>query len=820
MFFQYSVPSATWNLDQTIEKKKDSIFKSWARIVNSNCVGDLSRVNQETVLYKVLRHPDIELYLNKFPELFVRTSVNIQRYIMYVYEGITTEKEMLAKGATPVLQKQIKAKKALLSPPDYTIKTFILQNMTDLNSREIYTKLKSWAKEYLSFLALLINNFFQVGVAKVKELTGTPFAIWPQQPLTSAFIEEIIKCIPWLGWRVIGLLDSAVHNDWNKWRWHRNSMRKPYAQRLQEHVELNKPFQARQRTSSAISIDQSDCLLLESSILLPTSYISNIPTISSAHFNWEDNLYAKSNSTKPIKHSHLDLHEDCFLYPRIPSMSIPMVEAKNNAWGYCHSNNLTMRLDKKIYAPTYISLSPISGMVKPAASLDNFRAAVFFRVVDIARATSDPNVLLTMVDHLPSFCFNYDEDQYQIWFSKLKPIQKKRILEVERKIQNNEPLNLTVQVFTKSDEYLPTHEKMVPRVIYNVPPYYLMELGSFVDQLSHYLVDNVWSKKPKFFTVMNGKPVSAFFTCGASSEDLNIYLNAALNGTPGIYILVMGDDTLAIDSTGIKIKFIETDYSKFDATQTKELRDVFHKFLDLIGCSAQRKIWEEMYEQPVRYYHRGTNTKLNYPAYSTLYTGEPGTCLRNSITNIMVSAIAIAYDDPSVYTRAGLIVKRKIFEDIQECTFLRGAFLLNREGTYQWTRLPSFILKFGKSFSDPLCIYPKTWTRSQRWEQFLYSQWKGYGEMNTNWFYSSLQDQINRLTPNRKTDEEIKLTNYQVYSDVGDFIEDEIFDKFMEKRYGITRIQAENFIDTLSEIPRIPALYVDPIIDVLLRRDY
>jgi hypothetical protein len=376
--------------------------------------------------------------------------------------------------------------------------------------------------------------------------------------------------------------------------------------------------------------------------------------------------------------------------------------------------------------------------------------------------------------------------------------------------------NKETTVFVKTNELLPTHEKFVPRLIFNCHPSYLDRLGPYVEAITHHLVENVWSKIPRVHCTIDGVDVYAYFTCGATSKDLNSFVNSAVDGPSGIYLLIMGDDTWGYDSSKADPEFFECDYSKFDATQTKPLRAMFLNWLRRSGLHTVANDWESLYAQKLSYRHRKTRTNSQFPRVEQFLTGEPGTCLRNSFTNIAVSAFA-AVRGPHMYTKAGLIAKFQK-PGHRFVTFLRGVFLIDENGKYSWTKLPSFLLKFGKSMTDPLSIYSKNWSKDKRYRQFVWSQWLGMGAPRNNWFYKAIHEYLTDVCAGSEN-VEVK-EEYKVYQDVGDWISDEEFDQFIFTRYELEHHHLQTFIDLLRGNKQLPLRYSSEVLSVFEKRDY
>jgi hypothetical protein len=402
------------------------------------------------------------------------------------------------------------------------------------------------------------------------------------------------------------------------------------------------------------------------------------------------------------------------------------------------------------------------------------------------------------------------------WFARLKPIQKSRIIAVKQAVEEGQAFSKATTVFMKTDELLTTFDKFIPRLIFNVSPYYLWKLGLFVDNLTHHLTESVWSTTWRPFELVNGVQVSACFACGATSSQLNKYVREAVL-QKAVSLLCMGDDTWGVNTLGTDIVFVENDFSCFDVSQRPAFLNLFLDWLDSIGHREYADLWRALYREKIQYLHRVTNTMLKVPRISQLYTGEPGTCLRNSFSNILISSLALTSDNPEkVYAEAGLVAKYKVNK---YATFLRGVFLPNDDALLTWIRLPSFLLKFGKTMKDPLSMYPRTWPRGRKFKQLLLSQWKGYGDMTNCWFYRRIDKAIAKLC--RGADPTIVISEeYKVLTDVSEFIPDDVFNDFVMTRYGISSVMLESYCDFVDSINTLPVKYWHPLMYVLERTDY
>jgi len=195
--------------------------------------------------------------------------------------------------------------------------------------------------------------------------------------------------------------------------------------------------------------------------------------------------------------------------------------------------------------------------------------------------------------------------------------------------------------------------------------------------------------------------------------------------------------------------------------------------------------------------------------FSMRLTGEPATCLANSLVNLY--AAINSWDDAKRFEDYGLKVK---FRKSEHVTFLKGVFLKNENNLYTWTRLPSFLLKFGKVLTNPAVIHKKI-PYKQSCKMLLRAQWLGYGNLGvSNWFYNAIQEQVYRLSENIV--KPLDLNEFQITQDGFDFIPDDNFNSFMLERYNLDHTMLLHYIKTLSEIKEVPCIYTHPIMKQLL----
>ena len=215
------------------------------------------------------------------------------------------------------------------------------------------------------------------------------------------------------------------------------------------------------------------------------------------------------------------------------------------------------------------------------------------------------------------------------------------------------------------------------------------------------------------------------------------------------------------------------------------------------------------------------------------YTGEAATCLDNSIVNVLVSGAAyfvaklqcdgetvklgekLAKEMTENYEECGLIAKCKNVP-LNRATFLKGVFLPDKNGVYQWIRLPSFLLKFGKVLTNPDQIIKQKIPYSVKCAMVLKGQMLGYGAMETNWFYKELRKHVLELCGSvtavcyTTSSEKYSVMQSSAYIEVDDW------NSFMLERYKITSFQMVDFLEQFKKIKELPSLYHHPLLDSVM----
>jgi len=469
----------------------------------------------------------------------------------------------------------------------------------------------------------------------------------------------------------------------------------------------------------------------------------------------------------------------------------------------------------------YPMLFPITAMQSPMNTGPNFDACISVRILGATYPKSEDKVWNLAKEFFPP-CDIEENITKEEWRNSLKPYQQQRLNEIELQLQTSTNLvDKRTKVFCKTDEMIPVTDKFVPRFIANVSPFYLYEIGYEIHLVQEAVKKMFNGFNPFTFKTLLGEvTIYPMFACGATAETLDKVWNFWLyNGFKGV--MVMGDDSLFFDPA---IGSWETDYSKFDASQKRgEALSVFPAYLRSLHMDRVADVYEDMYNQdivpfqPMRKAYRakdvGANVELqelwNKKQFSMRLTGEPATCLANSLVNLY--AAINCWNDAEAFGLFGLQVKFRASEHV---TFLKGTFLDNLYEEKSWIRLPSFLLKFGKVLTNPTLVFPNV-PYHKAVKMLLRAQWLGYGEIGrTNWFYKAIEEQIYRLT--ESSTKELKLNPYHVFIDNKTYIKDEVFNHFMMERYSITESDMHSYITFLKQIKDIPCIYTHPIMNKLM----
>jgi hypothetical protein len=419
-----------------------------------------------------------------------------------------------------------------------------------------------------------------------------------------------------------------------------------------------------------------------------------------------------------------------------------------------------------------------------------------------------------IIDEIQIFYFNFIPD-FEAWFKELNPKQKSELQRHLEAMERGDKIETSTGVFLKMKELLKKSSKGYGRLIFNVSTKYLLLLGDFLTQFSSAMVASLFPPIP---TYTISKIACFHYASKFSDVAMNQFVNIAMMSPCGKFVLVLGDDTMIIDRD--LAKYTEVDFSAYDSTQVVGgALDLFPALLEKMGCVEQAQEYRNMYAEKIKWKHNASGTKLEMPETWKIspsrMSGEPGTSVANSYTTIMATKAVL--EGTSSYAKLGLVAKEKHSNELNT-TFLKGLFLYSvKADKWYWTRLPGFILKL-KSFTEPVKVYKDKYPIQKAQQQLLWSQWLGFGNTNTNWFYTKLGKFIKSLCP-LASNVELK-EDYKVYTEDSFYIEDIEFDSMMWNRYGISREESEDYLSFLNDnATALPIIYQHTLTDKLFEVD-
>jgi hypothetical protein len=589
-------------------------------------------------------------------------------------------------------------------------------------------------------------------------------SLFPSLGDHGVYLEEMLKCFPGFAY-ILDILENYKYG--RNSTWHRRSMAKNFTARLNDHLHHN------------AACDSYNANLY------------NIWIVSGLYTPYEETTEYVTN-------------------PRLLCSHIPYVK---------NMPNTVATNDKEVYY--YGICYNLSYFFCPAKSFENMEASLEKRVLCIENTVTTPECQIDLDELLQLFTPPFDPlDTDDKWFFTLRAEQRRMIL--KHRLQESEGRRFTnVPANIKIDESLWGEEKRLPRFLCNLAGHWHDLLGPCFSQLSEELAHGFFSGEDYFH--VNGVNMTLTFAHGYTNVDLDHWFNSHLY-RPGLHVICMGDDMMGIDNRTNHRTFIECDFSKYDRTQNAFLLGLFWKFLDNIGLIHTAEVHRELYKCNIQLPNfKNQPRKFRIKELREVkmrFTGEGATCLANTITNFVITMLALTSEDPEqTYRDCGVLPK--LYYKEKYTTFLKGVWLLGDDEKYYWTKLPSFLSKFGKSLTDPLDCFSKKHSASRRYCQFLYGQLMGYGAFANNSFYKSFETEIHRLCFNRIGNQvklawypwEIKITE-QPADVTADFLD------FCYERYKMTDFELQKILAIYQNIKTIPCLFHSPEMTDMGRRDY
>lgn len=618
---------------------------------------------------------------------------------------------------------------------------------------------------------------------------GIRHTMIPMFPNFSLVLEEVIKCIPFFGWRFVSFIEYLINGNWKTSNWHKKSMKWSYLTRIRKHKLVNMPEQE---------------LKLAYRYFVETGVNTVYPSIVEELDDWS-----------------------------MPSRSLPKT-SDNAPRPYATIQHPEHRLDFNEQQPWYSLMWGVSNLVKNGNSYENQYACISERVNAHNNTVTDEETKQKFIKLAVQVVLEHDDNP--LFYAQLTGRQKVNMEQSREQIENG-TVPETVQASIKGDELINGNDKSVPRFLCNLSGVDFYKMGKITSELTHWLATHSWNYLGEGTLTLGGLVSHPYLTCGSTSNLLDAFIKRALSADKGLWQLLMGDDTLLLNRYNNTV--LENDFSRYDRTQNDFLLSVPNLVLLANGYDELVEFRKQQYLKPVVF---KTHRKLRKPLPKLKtpsgekpqmrMTGEAATCLDNSINNAFSTLIAIQAggDITQEYARCGLVAKAIVTDTVMYSTFLKGVFLPDVNGDFRWVRLPSWICKFGKVLTDPFAVFKGT-DKNEVARALLWAQFKGYGDMTNNWFYRRIAAHIERIT-GKPMVSAIELEKWQIEQtgateDDGIVqskveISDEVWDTFMMKRYKVSREMMENYLDTLEQISpsSLPCIYGNDLLQIMLVRDY
>jgi hypothetical protein len=586
-----------------------------------------------------------------------------------------------------------------------------MQDMSQLSTwKALKIALLYWKNTFLSPIWQVIRQRI---VRWIRPTNHNYHAIFPQFPRFSAVLEEVIKIIPG-AWRLIAVIERWQNGDWRTYKWHKRSSAWSFGVRLKEHWKINsqEPGELSQSYDQFVKTGVFSC---------PSGMENNVKTVDRMILP-----IPKINEPKPYATlSH-------------PQMCVPCPNP----------------------GKVYIGLWFVSRFVGIANSFENNECAIQHRILDIPNSKIDKSSL-AYSGYLEVYSnIKVDREELPNWHKTLNARQKKNILDAEDNDKKQVSFkHLKCQI--KSDEMLNAKEKMVPRFLTNQAGQEFLRMGRATAEINHWLANSYWTPYMDHPITLKGYTVTACFAHGTTSDKLNTYINRAME-VKGIHGMFLGDDTGAVVCVK-QPEVIENDFSGFDRSECDDLRAVDDMCLERCGFTELVKDKKIMYAKKL---YIPSNKKWGRKLspikdrsgekVEMRMTGESDTCGGNTRINYAstVSGILANLDADTGevdlealrqhYSDLGLTAKLKKVKP-NRLTFLKGVFLRGVDEKLYWVRLPSFLFKFGKVLTDPNVNDKRPLSYNAKIRACVLGQWKGYGDMCSNWFYTAIDKEVRRI---------------------------------------------------------------------------
>lgn len=220
--------------------------------------------------------------------------------------------------------------------------------------------------------------------------------------------------------------------------------------------------------------------------------------------------------------------------------------------------------------------------------------------------------------------------------------------------------------------------------------------------------------KENSFELGLGTPIKFYYGAALSNRELDELVDTII-GRQEIAVVVAGDDSI-IFRHGV---WYTADYSAYDSTQTtSSLVHASKLWMSKMGAPEEfQQFFHQVYDQKFSIRDKKGNWKVSGKMPLQFATGLAITTLNNTVTNALALLAALLEMNTSqapetfvldfTLRSLGLIPKINRYETPAGVDFLKGIFMPTINGEYSWHRLPSSVLKLGKTLKDPHLIVNK-----------------------------------------------------------------------------------------------------------------
>lgn len=320
----------------------------------------------------------------------------------------------------------------------------------------------------------------------------------------------------------------------------------------------------------------------------------------------------------------------------------------------------------------------------------------------------------------------------------------------------------STELSVKTDEFL--HIEKNPRPIFAFDPMRVVKFGPYVSKATKKL-KSFWGAdfNMRSDILINNHRFIPVFAPSLSFVELGSVVDTLLQYPEDFLApIVSGDDTIAMFRDKGILYQIETDYSKYDQSQTSNyglinpstvrrqriwtMRDInqradtlsdhgiisgslAHSIYALLDLGVPLEICHEMflaYHEPFHCTLRDGKIRyrdtFEFGEIDCFPTGSSNTTFNNSVNNIGFWRYFLAHYDQrlgsledvirTLALELGFNIKVKVYDDISKVTFLKGRFMRSEYTLggrdhigYLWTPDPCVSVKFGNSKTRPVELY-------------------------------------------------------------------------------------------------------------------